>query len=82
MGPLNVTKVVTTIDHVFSERAGGQNQSLRPWARPGITSLAKSQAATGAHSTGSADLEGESIAERWTSPIDDELLSTLAASRR
>jgi hypothetical protein len=81
-GRPDLTKVAATIDQVFSEGTGGQSHALGSSARPAITSLVKSQAASSSRGTGGADVETETFAEQWASPIDDELLATLAAGRR
>ena len=57
-GRLDATKIAAIVDDLFSEGTGRQNQSLGPWARPGITSVAKSQFAVGWHGTAGADLNG------------------------
>ena len=80
IGRPDVTKLAATIDQVLSEGTGAESHSLMPWVRSGIASLAKSQAATGSHDTGGVD--AETVGEQWSSPIDDDLLATLATARR
>jgi streptogramin lyase len=81
MGRPDVTKIAATIDHLLSEGTGGQSHALGLWAVPENTSLGKSQFAAGSDDTADSEFETAS-AEHWTSPIDDELLATLALGRR
>jgi hypothetical protein len=81
-GRPDVTTVAATIDDLFSEGTGGQSHPLGPWARPAIMSLAKSQSAAGWRGAADADFEPETVGEPWGLLIDDDLLTTLAASRR
>ena len=82
LGRLDALPSAGAIDRVLSQAtsAGSHNRGLS--ARPAITSLVKSQFAAGWRSTPGADVETEAVAEQWTSPIDDDLLATLTASRR
>jgi hypothetical protein len=81
-GRPDATKVSATIDDLFSQGTGGQSHALGTWTRTGMTSLVKSPSAASPRGAAEADVETQSVADQWTSPIDDELLTTLAANRR
>ena len=82
IGRIDALPHAALTDRVLSQATSKESHSLGPLVRSGIMSLVKSQAAIGSNDTGSDAVEEETVSEQWSSPIDDDLLATLAVSRR
>ena len=82
IGRIDALPSAALTDRVLSQATSKESHSLGPLVRSGIMSLVKSQAAIGSNDTGSDAVEEETVSEQWSSPIDDDLLATLAVSRR